>query len=369
MKMWDEVGVSPKVEHSWEHKLGTKYHQWMVDSDFVPKDELEEVDGVPTGVYSEQESIPEADRSHPHFEDAKAVGYYARSQMRENVHSMSDSEFEAYIDHLRSQRPEFKKFLRARQIMNSRREERSLWEESHEAKNDPQWFLSAQMYLKHRAQDCQEIEQHPHYSAGLKYARGSVLQHMIWNKPKTGRIIEHSSLKDKEVQNGGLRATFAGMVVGLDKSTSFNKSAVDWKQMAEDGYESLPDDKIGHQEFRFLSATLENPPRTVGSSPESLDKTQLYAKVWGMGRDIRMPNHHWPPGTPEYVSNEQGVTSTTPALHRSARKMSIPLPTLPQAVPGNARDSIETAGVLGTLENLIKGKPADDKPRVGSKYV
>ncbi|KAI0080495.1 hypothetical protein K474DRAFT_1657617 [Panus rudis PR-1116 ss-1] len=377
IRMWDEVGCTPRVPSAstWGNNLGpTGEFSWVIDSDFA----VDNFD-VPSGRYDRGEPrlknmIEEEDKkTDPLHLQAKKEGVLARDMAIENVSAMSDSEFEEYLEELRTQRPQFRKFLELKRAVEKKDDKPlpSFWTLSAQRENHDavaQQFLSACEYKKYNAPESQEVENQPHKFAGLSYARGSALQDFLYTKPQPGHVINKSksSWVDSRGNHSEYVVGFAGTPAGIPNELRNHASVIDWSELGRTGERKR---RQQHSKYRFLEVELYNAPASVGPSQPPADTSDAElrkiglreAGLQGVGLSAKVmaaPASGWSetgnphrPGSKEYIAQPEGITNADKTMiHHSPRP-------LREYKWDKGADGPQTSkkGFLDTLEALQNG--------------
>ncbi|EEB91967.1 hypothetical protein MPER_09593, partial [Moniliophthora perniciosa FA553] len=217
VRRFEELEASPqcKVSTPWHATLGSKNSaNWLVDSEFsLPEEgpEVEEINNPVAEHAEEKNKMKEAiqDGSIPVSLEGfgvKGPGNYGarrpplewKQHLVPNIYAMSPKAFEKYLRKLRELRPQFEKYVKDvwEQEQKARAERRSRQQQSQESSAEhtiisgpPDLLTSAQhhekeyhrRFLQHHTAsqlsdpDSKAIEQRPHQTAGLMYARLSAL--------------------------------------------------------------------------------------------------------------------------------------------------------------------------------------------------
>ncbi|RPD66537.1 hypothetical protein L226DRAFT_530628 [Lentinus tigrinus ALCF2SS1-7] len=285
IRMWDEIGVTPRVGNttSWAERLGSVGMEvdFPVDSEFSTRDAQEvskAVDKDAAGVAEEEETL---DQSHalPNFE------------------AMSEKEFERYLAYLRTLRPAFLEFVAKKRGINM--EDQNLFRLARNAGDEFKEFLAAHAYKEYHQPRPRYIEQQPHRFGGLSYTHAPAVQTLFTTKSHIGRILTPGQLPKSEHY---WTAETAGMVSKLRKGD----------RGQDEGMVTT---------FRLNpGARLLAVPQTVGRRPEGMEGVFLKADVRvadSPGVAHNRSNLHVP-GSREYVGqpanrSSPGMTDPTPA--------------------------------------------------------
>lgn len=335
MKMWEEVGVTPKLasESPWATKMGPGAEvTWSMDSDFAPSD-------ADSSVNSNQ-SAPSSDV------------YGHTSSAVPNIAAMSDKQFESYLKKLRQMRPEFASYLK--EVATRRAEKEgvksgpadstagftSFWEHSEKPSAEYRHFLGSQAYKAYSSPGSRAIEQQPQTYGGLHYAKHPELQDQFLNRARPGRLVIEG------IGNGGnpwWGVIFAGHNATISNATTVPSGHLDFKQLMKPGEH---DTQAGVAKFRITQVMFNYPPQTVGQRPGGLAQARMETRVRVENEaDMSRSNTHRP-GSPAYVGQSQRKLPTDGFLTYH------PKSTAPQAP---ARES-SPADVLLTLRNLVGNK-------------
>lgn len=286
IRMWDEIGVTPRVGITtpWAERLGSVSQEvdFATDSEFSTKDEQ--------AVSKVMEEHAEVERK-----EGKEVDE-PRSQALVNLEAMSDKEFERYLAYLRTLRPAFLEYLAKKRKINLANQ--SLFRLARNAGDDFKDFLAIHAYKDYHQPRPRHIEQQPHRFAGLSYSHASAVQTQFTTKPHPGRVLI-DALQGREQY---WVAETAGMVSKLSK-----------------GARGQDVDRV--TTFRLNPGVrLRSVPQTVGPRPEGIEAVGLNADVRvadtpGVAHKRSNP---YAPGSREYVgqvavSTAQGMTDPGPA--------------------------------------------------------
>ncbi|KAI1788411.1 mitochondrial ribosomal protein subunit-domain-containing protein [Ganoderma leucocontextum] len=289
IRMWDEVGVRPKLERDgvWHEKLGAldaEVH-FLTDSEFTRTEEP-----VPA---------PKAtDKSMELAEEEEGMWQPKRSNAVPNLDAMSETEFERYLVRLRSLRPAFRKFLQGK-YKTSHLEAGSLFQRSLRGGDDFREFLESHAYEEYHKPRPRFIEQQPHRYAGLSYTHTPDVQTLNTVKPHIGRILgDPVSDRDKH---------YVAASAGMTSRLSTGAKGEEIQQVTT---------------IRFTAAGLSAAPEVVGARPDGLEGVHVGTRVRVDSPAVaykRQDGNPHPPGTREYVGSvetkyvDHVVSMTTPA--------------------------------------------------------
>ncbi|CCL99527.1 uncharacterized protein FIBRA_01545 [Fibroporia radiculosa] len=322
IKMWDEVGVTPRVYTGpWATKLGPLVSlQWEIDSEFSQGTrDVQDIDGLEQELKKKSKAVP-------------------------NIFAMSKTERARYMEELREARPEFRKYFRVQQRARERGEDIneavveaeveaepeeahpvSLWEQS-DNPNHIQEFLERRAAKEYNAPNAHIIEQRPQRFGGLVYASSSQLQSLFLSPPRAGRILQGQGTNTRpglrlvgRAQDDDMVASFAGMTSSLNKNNRGLAMPVDWSRLSSTG-ERNPQASI--TDFRFAQAELVGAPETVAKNPAGIKSVHMRTEVEHCSADddaLTQANPH-PPGSREYIAHEGHSTKNTMSMIRSTPK-------------------------------------------------
>lgn len=366
IRMWDEVAITPKVSEGgpWDEKLGPDSDiKWPIDSEFGGDrerefgEQLKEVARQKEIVKAKEAGLEvEMEVVDPLVEEAKSLGVFAPEVPTENVHAMTDREFESYLRRLRELRPKFRRYLELDHAMTTPQKPRkSIWEQSQApASTAHKKFLSAQMQSKYDSPDVHAIEQQPHKAGGLLYARNPDLQAFLLNKPRPGRIIRTRTT----VVRGpaGYTVSYAGQNAIMNSAfLGRDQVPMDWTTLAKLG---TRDPQQGVGRFKLIGARLVDGPSVVGPKPSGLMSAVVTTEVrgWDEQGDLR-PNPHWP-GSREYV----GMSEVVPTSNIGVLKPAPPPPTTTPSQRIHSKEVISTLHQIIEKSKMLKGEPGSSVP-------
>ncbi|KAI0723846.1 mitochondrial ribosomal protein subunit-domain-containing protein [Cerioporus squamosus] len=305
IRMWDEVGVTPRVGTTtpWAERLGSVGLEidFPVDSEFSTEDKQEASSAVDQGV-----AVAER-RSHalPNFE------------------AMSEKEFERYLAYLRTLRPAFLEFVAKKRKVSL--ETQSLFRLATNAGDDFKEFLATHAYKEYHQPRPRYIEQQPHRFAGLSYTHAPAVQTLYTTKSHIGRVLT------EEIKDAHWVAETAGMVSKLAKG-------------------DRGEDQSKVAAFRLNpTARLRHVPQTVGRRPEGMEAVALNVDVRiadSPGVAHARTNPHVP-GSPEYVGQR---------IHRAPDGMTTP-PVHTRIESFTYRGDIAAENLLKALQSSIPSPP------------
>ncbi|TFK90293.1 hypothetical protein K466DRAFT_583884 [Polyporus arcularius HHB13444] len=290
IRMWDEVGVTPRIGTTtpWAERLGSVGLEvdFPVDSEFASK----EAQGASRAVA--KDAADEGQEGAISSGEAEEV--VGKSHALPNFEAMSEKEFERYLAYLRTLRPAFLEFVAQKRKVSL--ESQSLFRLATNAGDDFKEFLAAHAYKEYHQARPRYIEQQPHRFAGLSYTHASPIQTLYTTKPHVGRVLS-DVFQDRDVH---WVAETAGMVSKLAK-----------------GHRG--DDKAKVTTFRLNpSARLRTVPQTVGRRPEGMEAVALKVdvRVADTPGVAHMRTNPHVPGSREYVGQHIPLIPdgmTTPA--------------------------------------------------------
>lgn len=320
IRMWDEVGVRPKLKRDgvWHEKLGAldaEVH-FLTDSEFTRMEEPALVPGETEADLAEAEAEKDSElAAEMDVELAEGEGEEMCMELAEegewppkksnavpNLDAMSETEFEKYLVRLRTMRPAFRKFLEDK-YKGTEFHASSLFQLSLRGGDDFREFLETQAYKEYHQLRPRVIEQQPHRYAGLSYSHSPDVQTLNVTKPHIGRILGDpvTDRSDKHYV-----AASAGM-------TSKLPSGAKGEEISQ------------VTTVRLTSVTLVGAPEVVGARPEGIEgvglntRTRVDSPAVAYKRQGANPH---PPGTREYVGTvdtkfvDHVVSMTTPAKPR-----------------------------------------------------
>ncbi len=314
IRMWDEVGVRPKLQQQgvWQEKLGAldaEVH-FLTDSEFTRVE-------VPVQAPTETEADLAEAEEEKSIELAEEMGMEQvevgielveeemwrprRSNAVPNLDAMSETEFERYLVRLRSLRPAFREFLQEK-YKSSPHQGSSLFQHSFRGGDDFRAFLESHAYEEYHKARPRFIEQQPHRYAGLSYIHAPDVQTLNVTKPHIGRI-----LGDPVSDHGDKHYVVAS--AGMTSRLASGAKGEEIKQATT---------------VRLTSAELFAAPEVVGARPEGIEGVGINTRVRVDSPAVayKRENPH-PPGTREYVSSvdtkyvDHVPSMTTPATPRA----------------------------------------------------
>ncbi|KAI0720437.1 mitochondrial ribosomal protein subunit-domain-containing protein [Fomitopsis betulina] len=329
IQMWEEVGITPKTsDGSWMDKLGTTgLYRWEVDSEFAP---------VPMPA----SRLEKAEKSR-HTQEAKDKDEEENSsEAIPNIYSMTEREFERYLEKLREMRPAFLEHLEKRTTPTD--DGSRLWKYRKSIEGDHhKRFLMAQAGQEYRSHDSRIIEQKPQRYGGLVYSPQSSLQSKLTTEAMPGRIIERAFSHN---QNSGDYVTgFAGMAAHLHKSNSQNRAPLNWRSLG--GSTDAPDAMRGIAPMRMAYARLISAPGTA-QQPRDLRTVRMQMEVYVTPEIEHGAQNPYPPGSREYVGYEDAPQRSM--MQRAAHKKSKPQVAADWTVPKQSGNAL-----LTTLGNML----------------
>ena len=317
IRMWDEVGVRPKLELNgvWHEKLGSvdaEVH-FPTDSEFTYVEEPAPppVETEADLAEAEMEAEVEEENSIDLAEGEEATSTELaeveeeiewppkRSGAIPNLDAMSETEFERYLVRLRTMRPAFRKYLENKYKASGLQGD-SLFKHSLRGGDDFREFLESYAYREYHKPRPRFIEQQPHRYAGLNYTHSTDVQTLNVTKPHIGRILGDpvSDRSDKHYV-----VASAGMTSRL--------------------FSGAKGEEVNHATtFRFSSVNLFGAPEVVGARPEGINGVRIGTRIRVESPAVAYKRHGANPHTPgsrEYVGSvetkyvERTTSMTSPA--------------------------------------------------------
>ena len=265
MRRWEELGkkLEPMALGLWP----SKSEPWRIDTEFDRAGK----EGLELGRDLEKEAA---------FMNARTA--------IPNPDAMTKKQFQKYLDHLRSLRPQFKEFLKEQkhpaQDPKVRSEQSTL---KLTGSGEVNMFLSAQHtpetpitdFLKHWAthdfysSESTRIEQYPHKFAGLEYTYMSALQSQYLHKPAPGRDIGQSRASRFNGQNKLSKYDLiaVGGIIGAMRDGNHTIVPTDFGTRED----PRTNREQGKGLFRMSRVFLQNAPVTVGRLPQTVGHTEL----------------------------------------------------------------------------------------------
>ncbi|TFY60944.1 hypothetical protein EVG20_g7235 [Dentipellis fragilis] len=297
IKRWDELGVQPKAQGLWDQQTGRGQSAFVMDSDFALATR-DAVSSKSKAARLSADGTPMGEAELKAREDAERLREKEHETAAPNVAAMSEREFQRYLEDIRAQRPEFKKFLQeqyAQSLLSGGKQKlkvASRLSEEFALGSAPQirkGFLKKYACKLYSSPESTIIGQQPHSSGGATYAKISPLTTYYTTKPQPGRVL---AFKGAGAETKG--ASFAGMVSHINGWVSPTRGS----------------DKIS---VRLASARLIAPPQTVAEHPAGLDFVRMTTKVSDQAQLDRLRTITVQPGTREYIQlrpTGQGRRST-----------------------------------------------------------
>ena len=380
MKMWEEVGITPTPTSGgpWERRLGSKAYSSdeRFDSEYsqLPIEETEEVTEAAEGDVSlkgetEVETIPQepvelSEEERVALEEKRTLLQILDAgpgASMPNIFAMSDSEFEKYLDKVRSLRPTFLAYRKLDAEAKRRNPKETHWTDM-QADHGSQLFktfLEKHAEIDLTAPSSRTIEQQPQQVAGLNYARGSLLQSVLLTPPQPGRLLNKNkdSTRDAGIENV---VGFAGMLPTMaDKHRGFT-SPLDWKRLST-VTPTAPGTEAS--DFRIVHAALFSAPSVVGQSRNAFRDILIDCNVKAVTEeDLKADNK---PGTREYSgSNPQNASTKGSGYSSSAsgilKGASSHLMSRDVKLGGMSHVEVEADSVLTGLEGILKDTPSEN---------
>ncbi|KAM5538135.1 hypothetical protein V8D89_008332 [Ganoderma adspersum] len=297
IRMWDEVGVRPKLEMGglWHEKLGSvdaEVH-FPTDSEFTHVEEPAPPPAETEADLAEAEEENNIDLAEGEQATSTELAEEEEEEVMEwppkrsgaipNLDAMSETEFERYLVRLRTMRPAFRKYLENKYKASGLQGD-SLFRRSLRGGDDFREFLEGYAYQEYHKPRPRSIEQQPHRYAGLYYTHSTDVQTLNVTKPHIGRILGDpvSDRTDKHYV-----VASAGMTSRL--------------------FSGAKGEEIKHvTTFRLSSVNLFGAPEVVGARPEGIEGVRIGSRIRvdspAVAYKRQSANPHTP-GTREYVSN------------------------------------------------------------------
>ncbi|TCD67292.1 hypothetical protein EIP91_000315 [Steccherinum ochraceum] len=355
MKMWDEVSVDVDldIQSQWYKGLGSsgELSASRLDSEFsrlpLTAEELakkartqKEEEAAEEEAGMKEEEMDEETRLK---KEADALARIYSNDVL-NINAMGEKKFEAYLDKLRKLRPLFKRYIQAGEALyRPGKEPRSPYEMVQVSETLATRFLAARMQRQYYSSESALIEQAPHYSAGLSYARSSSFQDMFARRPQPGRVLNHRP-------NGSARqmiVSFAGMTTELTADKAERKM-LDFLQLARSGTR-----EVGAEVSRFKAqrSVLRHVPQVVGAQATGprrsiLNGASIMTTVKEVGEQVPETGNHYRPGSKEYNSCREGVPNEVP-IHRPR----VSDYSTPGVVVGESK--VHTDQVMDNLQQMV----------------
>lgn len=300
IQMWDEVGISPTLgQGQWERRLGMKVNasDEPFDSDYsrdVREEEMAEDSTLPKrqGVLTRETTAAEKEKAN-----LLRMLEAGPGASMPNIHSMSDSEFDKYLEKVREMRPTFLAYRNLVADANRRSMQETVWQDM-SADHDSHMFKT---FLAKNAENdisspsSRTIEQQPQRVAGLTYTKSSLLQSQLLTQPRPGRLAmrNKTDVDDKGAENTG---SFAGMLPHVsDTHRGDTTEVIDWRKLAT--ATPFTSDKDSG-DFRLINASLHTAPTVVRDIRNKMKDIVLYTDIKAVTKDDLAPQKK--PGTREY---------------------------------------------------------------------
>ncbi|EPS96854.1 hypothetical protein FOMPIDRAFT_1062104 [Fomitopsis schrenkii] len=349
IQMWEEVGVTPKTsDGSWMDKLGTTgLYRWEVDSEFAPAP-------MPASRPQKTGEAAEKTRLSPETEltkEAKEKGEDENSsEAIPNIYSMTEREFERYLEKLREMRPAFLKYLEEKSKPD---EQGRLWQRRRSVEGDDyRRFLMAQAGQEYRSHDSRIIEQKPQRYGGLVYSPQSLLQSKLTTEATPGRILATASAHGSP-DSGDYVTSFAGMTPHLHKRSSENRAPLNWRSLGAST--DSPDAMRGITPMRMAYARLISAPGTA-QKPRDLLTVKMEMEVYVPPQIEHGTQNPYPPGSREYVGHQIAPERNMTQPRTSSRKSQLKEPDW--IVKGaSGKDVLNTLHVMLSVPKPLAHKP------------
>ncbi|ESK90190.1 hypothetical protein Moror_7755 [Moniliophthora roreri MCA 2997] len=354
VRRFEELEVSPqcKVSTPWHATLGSKNSaNWLVDSEFSLPEEGPEVEEINSPV---AERAEEKNKMKEELQDGsipvsleglgiKGPGNYgARRQPPEwklhlvpNIHAMSPKAFEKYLRKLRELRPQFEEYVKDawEQEQKIRAEKLNRQQQSQEpsarhtrVSDAPDLITSAQRrekeyhrhFLQHHTAsqlsdpDSKAIEQRPHQTGGLMYARLSALHSHLYAQPQPGIVLQ-GALRSRD-HSPHYIGSLAGMTPIIERPFWGGKTPLLNTNDAEGIQRERLADSLAYMKVKPGSVIMEKPPKTVAPPRNSMGLESAHISseaivVANRDGDFSVDNPYRP-GTPMY-------SGLAPAMNKS----------------------------------------------------
>ncbi|KAK7040825.1 hypothetical protein VNI00_009421 [Paramarasmius palmivorus] len=312
IRRFEELEVSPQCKPStpWHATLGSKNSSnWLVDSEFsLPEEgpEVEEINGSVAELAEKKEWEKEKLQNQSTSIGLDGLGlkgpgnYGARREvlgqklhLTPNIHAMSPKAFEKYLRKLRELRPEFKEYVKSswehEQKIRAEREQQQqsstsgLYAKADTPSEAPDLVTSAQRrereyhrrFLEHHTasqlsdHNSTAIEQRPHQTGGLAYARLSSLHSHLYAQPQPGIVLQAGSTRQRDNAHNCI-ASFAGMTPTIEKSHWGGKRPLLNPGNAEGISRGRLTESLAYMKMKPGSVIVERPPKTVGPPGSSM---------------------------------------------------------------------------------------------------
>ncbi|KAF8623353.1 hypothetical protein AX15_006425 [Amanita polypyramis BW_CC] len=312
----EEMGVTPRVasESIWYRGLGKAKTEWLVDSEFCPGESHVLKSGQPTPIGTDLPGLGNRGRgqygaNRPH-QRSETQG---STQVIPNWDAMSIKDFQRYIRKLRALRPKFQQYLRAQDNLT----EKSPYEVAQDSTTDHHIrFLLSHTTQEFQDQTSRQIEQQPHFNAGLAYAHPSHLTTNFMIEAQPGIVLQANNEQHFHRYSAGSQekyiASFGGLAATVIKKNAGGKVPI-FNSESEQGIDkSKLNNSVGY--MRVKSLELGTPPRVVGRGAQGIRGVKLRTEVVvkSSHHEFRIENPH-EPGTPEYVAVEKGSMPSRPS--------------------------------------------------------
>ncbi|KAG8937307.1 hypothetical protein FRC03_002747 [Tulasnella sp. 419] len=297
IRRWEETGATAEVEPSLQDSVwdlnGQVVRRWEVDSEF--------------------------DQGSNKAESPAMVA---------NHHAMNKTQFKAYVEQLRSLRPQFKRYLdaqRAQQEDQSQPTGRSTKIASHRLPPLPSPLPMSSLarrqtslhsnFLRDQARQALSdpssttIAPKPHPNAGLSYHRSSQLQQWLQHQPAPGRLVlneppsftTRGTFALRKVAIAGVFAQTQGYPYEDTSMAGERKEPALDPQALSKGLQSVD---AGVSKYRVRSATIRDTPKVVGRRP-TLEGGMIQVQV-SEAKDLSATSRMIPhrPGSVEYSAYE-----------------------------------------------------------------
>ncbi|KAI0093762.1 mitochondrial ribosomal protein subunit-domain-containing protein [Irpex rosettiformis] len=379
--MWGEVGITPTVREGspWHSRLGSKVlvTDEPFDSEFSkgvrPIEELEGavegnelIEGEGFIEKGEEGEVVEAQSQElTELTEEEQAALEEKNTLLKildagpgasmpNIYSMSDSEFEKYLEKVRTLRPTFLAYRNLDADAKRRETQETQWLDMHEDHGSRLFktFLAKHAETVLTAPSSRTIEQQPQHIAGLAYARTSLLQSFLLTPPQPGRVLNKykpsSGSSAKGVNNV---ASFAGMLPTLVEQGLVE--AVDWKRL-DSITPTAPGKESG--KYRFIDATLLAAPAAVGQTKGGLKEVYIDSSVKRVTDEALKP--HLQPGTREYCGWEEEYEKMK-STRLSQSLLSSHFNSTLVHLDAQPLSSVNSKDVLDNLEGILAGDQKD----------
>jgi len=314
----------------------------------------------------------------------KGPGQYSsgranRSHVVPNIIAMSPRQFRRYIRKLRTLRPEFQAFVKARAEQEKAEGKvsilanKSLFELSQNTSRDLHREFLMQ-YTESHLRSSQGIEPQPHRTGGLLYTHPSPLDTFFYTKPRPGLVLEsrappvQATFTENQAKTADYIVSFGGLTTVLVKANAQEVKPL-FNFTSEEGLQQ-PVTTRAIADMRLTlkdGAVLHKLPKVVGHHSQGLEGVTLITEVSAKnGWDAHGRDNTYFPGTAEYVgmdpSNVNQAMPITDAGWAPHMVGSIKTP----AEPTNSVEPPDQKNVIGILRGLLSSKKETGDPDLDS---